>query len=73
MGPEHRHSIVMYSICYVYGPECRALNKEEKMKMKVAETRTSRQWCGMIRLDRIENECVKGSLEATNIVGKMRE
>lgn len=43
------------------------------MKMKVAETRTPRQWCGMIRFDRIENECVKGSLEATNIVRKMRE
>lgn len=57
----------------IYRSGCWALNKEEEMKMKVAETRTPRQLCGMARLDRIENECIKRSLGATDIVGKTKD
>lgn len=47
------------------GSEHRALNKTEKIKMKVAETKNAKiVWLGV---NRIRNEHVRGSLGVTNV------
>lgn len=57
----------------MYGSECQAINKKEEIKMKVAVTRMLRWMCVVTRLDRISNECERGSLGIRNLVGEMRE
>lgn len=48
-----------------------ALNTKEEIKMKVAQKRVLRwMWCGVIRLNRIRNECRRRNLE---IAEKMRK
>lgn len=39
--------------------------------MKIAETKILRWICGVIRMDKIKNQFIRGSLSVMNITGKL--
>ena len=57
----------------MYSAETWAVKKAQEKKLDVAEMRMSRRMCGVIKLDRIKNERIRGTAKVGEISKKVQE
>ncbi|KAJ8724185.1 hypothetical protein PYW07_008165 [Mythimna separata] len=55
----------------LYGSECWAVKKMDEKRLHVAEMRMLRWMCGVTRMDKVRNECIRGSLKVAPVTEKL--
>ena len=56
-----------------YSSKCWAVKYDHKQKLSVAEMKMLRMMCGVIRWDRLRNECVRASVGVDSIIDRLAQ
>ncbi|KAJ8729865.1 hypothetical protein PYW07_016903 [Mythimna separata] len=56
----------------LYGSECWTVKKMDEKRVHVAEMRMLRWMCGVIRMDKVRNEYIRGSLKVVPVTEKLK-
>lgn len=64
---DHTFYLEAYKLIYIV---TYTHTKKEELKVKVVELRMLRRMCGVARLDRIRDDCIKEMLSVANTVGE---